>query len=92
MPGARARAERGELAFGTIDSWLLFKLTGHRRHVTDATNASRTLLLNLRDGDWDDRLLELLRVPRACLPEIVDSCLARADARRDRARWRQTTA
>ena len=50
VPGARARAERGELAFGTVDSWLLFKLTAHRRHVTDATNASRTLLFNLRDA------------------------------------------
>jgi len=75
VPDARGRAERGELAFGTIDSWLLFKLTGHRRHVTDATNASRTLLYNLNTGNWDDRLLELLRVPRACLPELVDSCL-----------------
>jgi glycerol kinase len=75
VPGARARAERGELAFGTVDSWLLFKLSAHRRHVTDVTNASRTLLLNLRTCDWDDRLLELLRVPRACLPEIVDTCL-----------------
>jgi glycerol kinase len=73
--GARLRAERGELAFGTIDSWLLFKLSGRRHHVTDATNASRTLLFNLRTGAWDDRLLELLRVPRACLPGIVDSCL-----------------
>jgi hypothetical protein len=63
-----------------VDSWLLFKLTAHRRHVTDATNASRTLLYNLRDGGWDERLLELLQVPRACLPEIVDTCLARADA------------
>ena len=80
LPGARARAARGELAFGTVDSWLLFKLTGHRRHVTDVTNASRTLLLNLRSGDWDDRLLELLRVPRACLPEVVDSCLDGAAA------------
>jgi len=77
VPGARARAERGELAFGTIDSWLLFKLTGHRRHVTDATNASRTLLFDLRAGGWHDRLLEILRVPRACLPEILDSCLDR---------------
>jgi len=75
VPGARARAERGELAFGTVDSWLLFKLSAHRRHVTDVTNASRTLLLNLQTCDWDDRLLELLRVPRACLPEIVDTCL-----------------
>jgi glycerol kinase len=76
----RVRAERGELAFGTVDSWLLFKLSGHRRHVTDATNASRTLLLNLQSGDWDERLLELLRIPRACLPEVVDSCLDRAAA------------
>ena len=75
VPGARARAERGELAFGTIDSWLLYKLTGHRRHVTDVTNASRTLLMDLRTGDWADRLLEIFGVPRACLPEIVDSCL-----------------
>ena len=75
VPGARARAERGELAFGTVDSWLLFKLSAHRRHVTDVTNASRTLLLNLQTCDWDDRLLDLLRVPRACLPEIVDTCL-----------------
>jgi glycerol kinase len=80
VPGARARAEAGELAFGTIDSWLLFKLSGHRHHATDATNASRTLLFNLHTGTWDDRLLKLLRVPRACLPRIVDSCLDRADA------------
>jgi glycerol kinase len=75
VPQARARAGRGELAFGTIDSWLLFKLSAHRRHVTDATNASRTLLYDLRSGDWDDHLLQMLRVPRACLPQIVDSCL-----------------
>jgi len=73
IPGARARAERGELAFGTIDSWLLFNFSG--RHVTDATNASRTLLYNLHTGQWDDWLLGLLRVPRVCLPEIVDTCL-----------------
>ena len=79
-PGTRSRAERGELAFGTIDSWLLFKLTGHRRHVTDVTNASRTLLMDLRTGNWADRLLDLFRVPRACLPEIVDSCLERTSA------------
>jgi glycerol kinase len=78
-PDARKRAESGELAFGTMDSWLLFKLSGHRRHVTDATNASRTLLFNLQTGTWDDRLLELLRVPRTCLPQIVDSCLARSE-------------
>jgi glycerol kinase len=75
LPGARGRAEAGELAFGTIDSWLLFKLGVQRPHVTDATNASRTLLFNLESGTWDDRLLEIFRIPRACLPEIVDSCL-----------------
>jgi glycerol kinase len=75
VPGARARAASGELAFGTVDSWLLFNLTRGRRHVTDATNASRTLLYDLRRHCWDDDLLELLRIPRACLPEIVDSCL-----------------
>jgi glycerol kinase len=80
VPHARQRAERGELAFGTIDSWLLYKLSTHRRHVTDATNASRTLLYNLGTGDWDDELLALLNVPRACLPEIVDSCLERRSA------------
>jgi glycerol kinase len=80
VPGARARAERGELAFGTVDSWLLYKLTAHRRHVTDATNASRTLLFNLREARWDERLLEMFGVPRACLPEVIDSCLSRSDA------------
>ena len=80
VPDGRSRTERGELAFGTVDSWLLFKLTGHRRHVTDATNASRTLLLNLESGNWDDRLLALLGIPRACLPEVVDSCLDRSAA------------
>jgi glycerol kinase len=73
VPGARERAARGELCFGTIDSWLTFKLTGGRRHVTDVTNASRTLLLDLRTGDWDPWMLELLRIPRACLPQIRPS-------------------
>jgi glycerol kinase len=80
VPGARARAARGELAFGTIDSWLIYHLSGRRLHITDATNASRTLLFNLAQGDWDDWLLELLRVPRACLPRIVDSSLALGEA------------
>jgi glycerol kinase len=75
VPGARVRAEAGELAFGTIDSWLIFRLTDGREHITDATNASRTLLFDLDTGDWSDRLLALLRVPRACLPRIVDSSL-----------------
>lgn len=73
LPGARARAERGELCFGTIDSWLAWKLTGGRCHVTDVTNASRTLLLNLAGGDWDDWMLQLLDIPRACLPRVRDS-------------------
>ena len=73
VPGARERAERGELAFGTIDSWLLWQLTGGACHVTDATNASRTMLYNLRTGDWDDELLTLLDVPRSLLPEVRSS-------------------
>jgi glycerol kinase len=73
VPGARAKAERGELAFGTIDSWLIWKLTGGKRHVTDATNASRTMLFNIHTGDWDDDLLRLLNVPRGVLPNVCDS-------------------
>ena len=72
VPGARDRAERGELAFGTVDSWLLWKLTGGAVHATDATNASRTQLHNLTTGDWDDALLALFRVPRAMLPQVRD--------------------
>lgn len=71
VPGARAKAERGELAFGTIDSWLIFKLSG--RHVTDTSNASRTLLFNIHSKQWDDELLGLLDIPRALLPEVVAS-------------------
>ncbi len=71
LPGARQRAERGELAFGTIDSWLVYKFTG--AHVTDISNASRTLLCNIHTLQWDDELLELLRIPRAILPSIVAS-------------------
>jgi len=71
--GARARAERGELAFGTIDSWLVWKLTGGRVHATDYTNASRTMLFNIRTLAWDDSLCRLLRVPRAMLPEVRPS-------------------
>ena len=73
VPGARQRAEAGELACGTIDSWLIHKLTGGSLHVTDASNASRTLLMNIHSGDWDDELLKILRVPRAILPEIRGS-------------------
>jgi glycerol kinase len=73
VPGARERAESGALAAGTIDSWLIWKLTGGRVHATDPTNASRTLLYNIDTGAWDDDLLELLRVPRAILPEVKPS-------------------
>jgi glycerol kinase len=73
VPGARARAERGELAFGTIDSWLVWNLTRGGAHVTDPSNASRTLLFNIHTGDWDDELLRWLRVPRAVLPQVVPS-------------------
>ncbi len=73
VAGARARAEAGKLAFGTVDTWLLWQLTAGRRHVTDATNASRTLLYNIRQGEWDDEMLKLLNVPRAILPEVRSS-------------------
>lgn len=73
VPGARRRAERGELAFGTVDSWLLWKLTKGKVHATDVSNASRTLLLNLRTGEWDDELLRLLRIPAALLPVVKAS-------------------
>jgi glycerol kinase len=70
VPGARARAERGELAFGTVDCWLLWSLTGGRVHATDATNASRTMLYNIHTGAWDDQLLRILAIPRELLPEV----------------------
>ena len=73
VPGARARAEKGELAFGTVDSFLLWRLTGGAVHATDATNASRTLLYDIHQGAWDDALLEVIGVPRAMLPEVRDS-------------------
>ena len=73
VPGARSKAEAGELAFGTIDSWLVWNLTGGERHLTDASNASRTLLFNIHDGTWDPLLLELLRIPPSILPEVVTS-------------------
>jgi glycerol kinase len=81
VPGARERARRGELAFGTVDSWLVWHLSGGAKHVTDASNASRTMLFDIHRGDWDDELLALLDVPRAVLPEVVASsgACARAD-------------
>jgi len=79
-PSLRKRAERGELAFGTIDSWLAYKLSGGAQHLTDATNASRTLLLNIGTGDWDEHMLDLLRIPRAVLPRVVPSSLRHGEA------------
>jgi len=76
IPGARARAERGELAFGTVDTWLAWHLTGNRTHVTDVSNASRTLLFNIHMNDWDPELLRLLGVPRAILPDVHPSAHA----------------
>jgi glycerol kinase len=73
VPGLRERAERGEILFGTVDSFLIWRLTGGKRHVTDVSNASRTLLFNLHTLDWDDELLKLLGVPRAMLPQVVSS-------------------
>ena len=73
IEGARERADRGELAFGTIDTWLVWKLTGGRLHLTDATNASRTMLCDLATTDWSDEMLALLDIPRSLLPEIRDS-------------------
>jgi glycerol kinase len=73
VPGARARAERGELAFGTIDSFLLWRLTGGAVHATDVTNASRTLLWNIRENRWDPELCRLLDVPMAILPAVHDN-------------------
>ena len=82
VPHARARAERGELAFGTIDSWLVWQLSGGRQHLTDVSNASRTSLFNLHTLAWDDELLALFGIPRAILPEVVPSSgtLAETDA------------
>ena len=73
VPGARARAERGELLFGTVDSWLVWKLTDGQAHVTDYTNASRTMLYNIHDLCWDERLLRELDIPAVMLPQVCDS-------------------
>ena len=73
VPDARPRAEAGELAFGTVDTWLVWQLTAGRSHITDLSNASRTLLCNIAEGDWDDELLELFAVPRPLLPQIRTS-------------------
>ncbi|MGC3970504.1 MAG: FGGY family carbohydrate kinase [Pirellulales bacterium] len=82
VTGARARAEAGKLLFGTVDTWLLWQLTERRVHVTDATNASRTLLYNIHNGDWDDDMLKLLGIPRAMLPEVKSSSEVYGDRQR----------
>lgn len=73
IPGARARAERGELAFGTVESWLIWKFSNGAVHATDVTNASRTMLMNIHTFSWDDGLLDLFQIPRSLLPTIVPS-------------------
>ena len=79
VPGVRERAEKGELLAGTIDTWLIWKLSGGRAHVTDYTNASRTMLFNIYKLDWDDELLGLLGIPRCLLPEVRDSSCVYAE-------------
>src|SRR5207245_9266937 len=73
VAGLRARAERGELAFGTVDTWLAWRLSGGELHVTDPSNASRTMLYDIHRGEWDDELLRIFRVPRSLLPEVLPS-------------------
>ncbi len=73
IPGLRERAARGEILFGTVDTWLIWKLTGGKLHVTDVSNASRTLLFDIHRLDWDDEILGILNIPRAMLPRVVDS-------------------
>ena len=73
VDGARARAEAGKLLFGTVDCYLIWRLTGGRVHATDATNASRTLLYDIRKGTWDNDILEILNIPTAMLPRVLDS-------------------
>jgi len=73
VEGLRERGERGEICFGTVDSWLVYRLSGGRRHVTDLSNASRTMLFNIRTLQWDDELLRLFGIPRAMLPEVLPS-------------------
>ncbi len=81
VPGAQRAAQSGRLAFGTIDSWLAWKLSEHTLHVTDASNASRTMLLNLKTGQWDPSLLELFRIPETTLPEVLPSSHRYGDTR-----------
>jgi glycerol kinase len=83
VDGARAKAEAGELCFGTIDSWLVWNLTGGAHHVTDASNASRTLVYDIHEGDWDEELLDILQIPRSVLPEVRSSSEVYAETSRD---------
>jgi len=83
VDGARAKAEAGELCFGTIDSWLVWNLTGGAHHVTDASNASRTLVFDIHKGEWDDELLDILQVPRSMLPEVRSSSEVYAETSKD---------
>src|SRR5215469_4622644 len=83
VPGVRERARRGELAFGTVDTWLLWNLTAGALHITDATNASRTMLFNLHTGDWDEELLKVLDVPREVLPKVGSSSGVQGETARD---------
>ena len=73
VEGAREKAERGEILFGTVDSWLVWKLTGGKVHITDATNAARTMIFDIHRLDWDDTLLHALDIPRAMLPRVCSS-------------------
>ena len=84
VPGAREQAQRGELAFGTVDSWLMFKLTNGRSHVTDVSNAARTMLFNIHTNTWDDELLGLLNIPPSLMPQVLPSS---ADFGRTDAQW-----
>jgi len=83
VDGARAKAEKGELAFGTVDSWLVWKMTEGRQHITDATNASRTLVYNIHEKKWDDELLKILDIPREMLPEVKSSSEVYGDCSED---------
>jgi len=83
VDGARTKARDGKLLFGTVDSWLIWRLTGGARHVTDATNAARTLLYNIREGRWDAEMLRLFDIPDAMLPDVLDSAADFGETRRD---------
>ena len=83
VPGARAKAEAGRLAFGTVDTWLVWQLTRGKQHITDVTNASRTLLLNIQTGEWDQDLLDSLDIPRQLLPEVRSSSQVYAETSTD---------